>query len=578
MPFVLKQKLTDILLKSGMLTPEQMETALSVQKKEGGKLSDVMIRLGYLKEHDLLAALGESLSIPPLDLSKLKIPEDVIKLVPEQIARRYQIIPISRVGNLVTVATSDPLNILALDEIRALTNFELNTVLGSETQIAETIKHYYQPSAGKEVEEIIAGMEDAQFQILADESETVDSQQLLRMIEETPVIKLTNMFLEESVRQGASDVLIEPLEKMVRVRYRVDGLLREGKSPPKSMHNALISRIKVMAELDIAERRLPKDGRFKVKLLGKEVDFRVSIVPTSFGEKVALRVLDKSSATLDLDRLGFETKTLERLKSIASQPHGMILACGPTGSGKTTTLYSILHLVDSPEKNLVTVEDPVEYQMPGINQVTIDAGIGLTFAACLRSILRQDPDVIMVGEIRDYDTVDITIKAALTGHLVLSTLHTTDAAGSIIRLTNMGVEPFLISSSLLAVVAQRLTRLICSNCKKPYQLTEMMRQELRFPTSSEEAIFYRGEGCRLCAGTGYQGRTIIAEVLPVTAGIRNLVMEKAAEGRIKELGRKEGMLTLREHGIMLARNGVTTLEEVLRLTAPDQPLGDAEKS
>jgi type IV pilus assembly protein PilB len=407
--------------------------------------------------------------------------------------------------------------------------------------------------------------------ISAEESQS--STDILRISQDAPVVKVTNLLLTEALSQRASDILIEPLETELRVRYRIDGIWREGKRSPKVFQSAIVSRIKVMSDLDIAERRLPQDGRFKVKLGSREVDFRVSVLPTSRGEKVALRILDKSQATLDIEKLGFDEKSLGEIKKADSKPHGMILICGPTGCGKTTTLYSILQHVNSLEKNIVTVEDPVEYLIEGINQVSAKPDIGLTFASALRSILRQDPNIIMIGEIRDFDTVDIAIKAALTGHLVLSTLHTTTATGSIIRLVNMGVEPFLITSSLIMVGSQRLVRKICPNCKTQYEPSDEMLRKLKVEPEKGKARFYRGSGCSACLGTGYKGRTAIIEVLMLSPKIKSLILEGAQEYRIREEARKEGMRTLRENGIQNVLDGMTTIDEVLRVTVGEQDLG-----
>ncbi len=399
------------------------------------------------------------------------------------------------------------------------------------------------------------------------ESELTQAE-LLRLTQEAPVIKITNLLLAEAVKMKASDILIEPLENGLRVRYRIDGMLKEGsKRLPKRLHSALISRLKVMSDLNIAERRLPQDGRFKVKIQNREIDFRVSILPSNIGEKAALRILDKSQAMLNLDTLGFQDKPLKDIKAVAKKPHGMILICGPTGCGKTTTLYSILKYIDSPEKNIITVEDPVEYQLPGINQVMVRHDIGLVFANALRSILRQDPDIIMIGEIRDFETIDIAIKAALTGHLVLSTLHTTTASGSIVRLVNMGVEPFLITSSILLVGAQRLVRKICPACKEAYELKRDLTEKLKLKGKIKA---FRGAGCKTCQNTGYKGRVGLIETLLLTTPIRNLILERAQEHILMEAARKEGMKTLRENGLEKVLAGITTLEEILRVTVGDQ--------
>jgi len=394
----------------------------------------------------------------------------------------------------------------------------------------------------------------------------------LSMTQDAPVVKITNLILAEAVNFRASDILVEPLEHEVRVRYRVDGILQEAKRPPKTLHNAIVSRLKVMSNLDIAERRLPQDGRFKVRLHNREVDFRISVLPSSKGEKVALRILDKSQAMLDLEKLGFDKDSLEKIEQGAMKPHGMILVCGPTGCGKTTTLYSILEYINSPEDNVITVEDPVEYVIDGINQVTARPAIGLTFAGALRSILRQDPDIIMIGEIRDFETVDIAIKAALTGHLVLSTLHTTTAAGSVTRMLNMGVEPFLITSSLILVASQRLVRKICANCRESYELDADIAEKYNIKSGGKKVTLYRGKGCDGCRQTGYKGRIGLIEVLSLSPKIKELILESAQEYRINDQARIEGMKTLRENGIALALGGFTTMDEIVRVTVGDQDI------
>jgi len=422
------------------------------------------------------------------------------------------------------------------------------------------------------IESLIKGIsEDEKLEFLgAKGQESLDVEELTRLTQEAPVIKLTEALLKQGIEAKASDILIEPMEKTLRIRYRVDGVLREKESPPKKLQAPIVSRVKVISGLDIAEHRLPQDGRFKIKLEDREVDFRVSILPSTFGEKVALRILDKKTAMLDIAKLGFNEKSLDDLKNCAMKPHGMILVCGPTGSGKTTTLYSVLKHIDSPDKNIITVEDPVEYQLGGINQVTARPDIGLTFASTLRSMLRQDPDIIMVGEIRDFETVDIAIKAALTGHLVLSTLHTTTAPGSIVRLVNMGVEPFLITSSMICVVAQRLLRRICDKCKEPYSISDEMAKRLGADVSKKTTTFYRGKGCKSCFNMGYKDRIGICEVLILTPKVKELIIERAEEHKIKEQAIKEGMFSLRSDGIEKAIAGTTSLEEVLKTTIADQ--------
>ncbi len=566
----LKERLVNILTENKILTPDQLNKALEVQRREGGRLSNILVSLEFVKEKDLMLALSKSLNIPPINLSKLNIKPEVVKTIPEHVARHYQLIPISRIGDNLTVAVSDPLNIFALDDIRALTNYKVKSVLSTEDDIKEAIHRYYSKKAEEIVRDVIEN-KALKVEMVEEEKKELNTKRLLEMINEAPVVKITNMLLREGVQRKASDIFVEPLEKTMQVRYRVDGVLEMGESPPKRMHDAIVTRIKVMSKLNISEHRLPQDGRFKIKLPEKEVDFRVSVLPSSFGEKLALRILDKSALLLDVEKLGLEEQSLKVLKECAIRPHGMILVCGPTGCGKTTTLYSVLKCVDSPEKNLVTVEDPVEYQMDGINQVSALPEIGLTFAAALRSILRQDPDIIMVGEIRDFETVDIAIKAALTGHLVLSTLHTTDAAGSVVRLVNMGVEPFLITASTLMVGAQRLIRLLCPVCKEAYSVTVELKAKLALK-GAKELTFYRPKGCPKCNNTGYAGRIAIMEALKLTPGIKELILQKVPEMKLKNAARSEGMRTLRENGLAKAIKGITSLEEILRVTAPDEEL------
>ncbi|MDD5135865.1 MAG: ATPase, T2SS/T4P/T4SS family [Candidatus Omnitrophica bacterium] len=571
----LKDKLTKVLIERGLLKEGDLEKALSIQKEKGGSLSDVLVELGFVTRNDLMIALSHGFGIPPINLSRYKIDPDVIKLIPKKVAKNYKILPISKMGDRLMLAIADPLNILLLDDITTLTGLKINPVIATEKDISEAQRQYYDENAFTAIEKIVGDMKEASdIKLLEEEAElsVQNSSELLKITQDAPVVKITNLLLAEAVNLRSSDILIEPLEDQLRVRYRVDGVLREGRRSPIALHNAVISRLKVMSNLDIAERRLPQDGRFKAKLHGREVDFRISVIPSSRGEKIALRILDKSQATLDIDKLGFDTASLNEIRKAASRPHGMILMCGPTGCGKTTTLYSIMQHVNSPEKNIVTVEDPVEYLIEGVNQVTSRPEIGLTFAAALRSILRQDPNIIMIGEIRDFETVDIAIKAALTGHLVLSTLHTTTATGSVIRLINMGVEPFLITSSLILVGAQRLVRRVCPHCKEPYELAADMQARLNIKLEKGKRTFYRAKGCDLCFRTGYKGRVGLIEVLPATPKIRALILENAQEYRIREEARREGMMTLRENGIKNALDGVTTLEEVLRVTAGDQDL------
>jgi len=567
----LKDRLIEILINNKLLSEQQLNQAIDVQREKGGRLSEIIVQLRFVKENELISTLSEGLGFPLIDLKRFKIDYEIVKIIPPDVARHYQIIPVSKMGDTITLAMADPLNIFAIDHVKALTGYKINPIISSSQDILQTIEQTYPDSTKGVIDDLVKEMTSS-IELVKEESEILPSdQELDRISREAPVIKVTNMILEDAVKKKSSDILIEPFSKKLRVRFRIDGILHEEKAPGKSMHASIVSRIKVISDLNIAEHRLPQDGRFKVKFGNREVDFRVSILPSSLGEKVALRILDKNQAMLNIEKLGFSDDTITKLKKVSKLPHGMILVTGPTGSGKTTTLYSVLKFVDSPEKNIVTVEDPVEYQLEGINQVTARPEIKLTFAAALRSILRQDPNIIMIGEIRDYETVDIAIKSALTGHLVLSTLHTTTAPGAIVRLVNMGVEPYLINSSLVCVIAQRLVRKICNYCKESYLLKPEIAGSLKLDMSKiKKAEFFRGKGCAQCFNTGYSGRTGIAEVLLLTPKIRELILARAQEHEIKKQARAEGMHTLREDGMEAVLKGHTTLEEVLRVTAPDE--------
>jgi len=563
----LKERLTEILIDNKLITPQQLNQALEAQKKKGGRLSSIIVELGFIKEKDLIIALSQGLGLPLIDLKRIKIDAGVLNIIPAKICRHYQIIPISQMGNTLTIAMADPLNIFAIDALRNLTGFKINPIISTAEQILQAVDQFYPDTTSGIIQELIDEISESKIELIQEEKRTQPSdQELGHASRQGPVVRIANMILEQATKKRASDILIEPLLDSLRIRFRIDGILQVQESPPKSMHPLLVSRIKVLSELDIAEHRLPQDGRFKARIQNREVDFRVAILPSSKGEKVAIRILDKSQVCLDVERLGFDQESISKLKKAARYPHGMILACGPTGSGKTTTLYSILKLVDTPQKNLVTVEDPVEFQLEGINQVSINPEINLTFASALRSILRQDPNVIMIGEIRDFETVDIAIKSALTGHLVLSTLHTTTASGAIVRLVNMGVEPYLITSSLICVVAQRLVRRLCPKCKEKYELPKDTARNLQISFPSPLHL-YRPKGCRYCFNTGYSGRMGIVEVLFLSPNIKNLILSRTQEHQITQEACKEGMKTLRENAISLAQDGLTSLEEVLRVTA-----------
>ena len=568
----LKDHLTEVLVNSKLLSPEQLSQALDLQREKGGRLSEIIISLGLAKEKDLIAALSQGLGFPLIDLKRIKIDYEIAKLIPVDVARKNQVVAISKMGDSISVAMVDPLDIFAIDQIQSLTGYKINPIISSSEDISQAIEMTYPDSTSGLIDDLMREMSVSSLELIKEErTGTPSDKELVVMSRQAPVVQLTNMILQEAVYKKASDVLIEPFDKSLRVRFRIDGVLIEQKAPPKSVHPSIVSRIKVISGLNIAEHRLPQDGRFKIQLQDKEIDFRVSILPSSCGEKVAVRILDKFQASLNLEKLGFCQENIEKIKKVSKLPHGMMLVCGPTGSGKTTTLYSILKFVDSPEKNIVTVEDPVEYQLEGINQVTAKPDIGLSFALALRSILRQDPNVIMIGEIRDFETVDIAIKSALTGHFVLSTLHTTTASGSIARLMNMGVEPYLLTSSLVCVMAQRLVRKVCAYCKEKQPVKKEIMDSLKISLAkSENPEFFRGRGCPSCFNTGYAGRVGIAEVLVLTSKIRELILSRSQEHLIKLQARKEGMKTLREDGLEAALKGMTSLEEILRVTAPDE--------
>ncbi|MGB3081721.1 MAG: ATPase, T2SS/T4P/T4SS family [Candidatus Omnitrophota bacterium] len=566
----LSKKIFDLLVKKKMISAEDLKKAQKTYEEQGGKLSEILVKLGVISKDDLLTSVSEAIGLPLLDLSRLRVEVDILKLIPTRVVNLYKVLPISRMGNLLTVAMVDPMDVFALDDLKAITRLEISPILAGEDDMREAIRRLYERSADEEISEIVDNIQTARMETIAEES-GASSSELLRITEEAPVVKLTNLILSRAVKERASDILIEPMEANSRVRYRIDGVLCERQEPPKRFHLAIVSRIKVMSNLNIAERRLPQDGRFGIKVEDRRIDFRVSVIPSSMGEKVALRILDKGQAMIDLDQLGFREDDKKKIREAADRPHGMILVCGPTGCGKTTTLYSVLKYVDSPGKNLVTVEDPVEYELKGINQVTINDDIGLTFAGCLRSILRQDPDVVMVGEIRDFDTVDIAIKAALTGHLVLSTLHTNTASGSVIRLVNMGVEPFLMAASMELIAAQRLIRKLCDDCKEAYTPQEEVAKKYNlFDKSGKIPKIYRPKGCERCMNTGYRFRIGIIECIRMTTAVKDLLFRNAQEGEVKKVARQEGMTTLRENGIENVLKGVTSLEEVLRTTIEDR--------
>lgn len=563
------ERIAELLIEDGLLLPSQLEEVMDLQKKQGGRIVKILTAKGYVTEQDMVIAMGRCLDVPPINLAKVHPPEEIANLISKEIARSYKLAPVCKLGNKLFVAMADPMNVLALDDLRQRTKLEIIPMITTEKAIEDALSGVN--SGGMAMDQVMRdAAEEASEGVeeVKDNTGNLDLDRLRDQGEDGPVVKIVNMILIQALKEKASDIHIEPFEKTIKLRYRVDGNLIEASSPPKSLQLPMASRIKILAGLDIAERRLPQDGRFRIRVAGKEIDLRISFLPTIYGEKIVIRILDKSALSGSIDTLGLDERTFGLFKKAIDAPHGMILVTGPTGSGKTTTLYSVLQELNSPEYNIVTVEDPVEYQLVGINQVAVKAEVGLTFAGALRSILRQDPDIVMIGEIRDQETADIAVKAALTGHQVLSTLHTNDAAGAISRLDDMGIEPFLISSSVLLTCAQRLVRRICPNCKEEFVPEPDVFEKLEIPELIGET-FYRGAGCERCKGRGYSGRAAVMEVLPVSEAIRRLIVKRAPASVIKNQAVQEGMKTLRMAGIDKAREGITTLEEVLRTTSED---------
>jgi len=569
------ERIADALVEDGLLGANQVVELLEQQKKEGARLVKLIVEKAYVSEQDLAVCMGRVLNVTPINLARAHVPPDLVELFPRETMHTHRVIPISRLENRLFLAMADPLNVIALDDVKRITKLEITPLIAAEKAIADKLTAL-DAAKGGSMEDII---QDAQKQQEAEADadsvenirETVEDVSIDKLAasgEEAPVIKLANLMIVQAIKDRASDIHLEPFEKTMRLRYRVDGVLIDATPPPKQMQLALASRFKIMSSLDIAERRLPQDGRMRVKVSGKDYDLRVSILPTVHGEKIVLRVLDKTNLTASIDKLGLDPETFKNFKAAIDAPHGLILVTGPTGSGKTTTLYSALNELNSPVYNIITVEDPVEFQIPGINQVPTKKDIGLSFANALRSILRQDPDIIMIGEIRDTETAEIAIEAALTGHQVLSTMHCNDAPGAIARLDDMGIAPFLISSSVILSCAQRLMRRICSHCKEPVTYPDKMFNDLGIePATFSGVQLFRGRGCDRCKNSGYAGRMAIIEAMNINDQIRKLIIARASTREMAKVAVNQGMKTLRMVGLDRAREGISTLEQVLVVTS-----------
>jgi len=555
------------LLEEKRISQDSLDKASAQQKQSGGSLTANLIKVGAIAEEDLTQFLSELYNVPVVNLSQREIEPCVIKLIPGDVASKFQVVPVERVGRKLTVAMLNPSNIFAIDDIKFLTGLEVQPLISSESQIKKAIDQYY--DSADSLATVMKSMEE-DVELVEDRVEE-DVGGIVDEAEQAPIVKLVNSLITDAVRKRASDIHIEPYEKSLRVRFRIDGVLFEMMAPPFRMKAPIVSRLKIMAELDIAERRVPQDGRIRIRTLGKTIDLRVSTLPTIFGEKVVMRILDRSNLSIDLTAAGFEEKALDDFMRAIQSPYGIVLVTGPTGSGKTTTLYSALAKISTPEVNIMTAEDPVEYNIEGINQVQVHEEIGLTFASALKAFLRQDPNIVMVGEIRDLETGSIATKAALTGHLVLSTLHTNDAPSSINRMIDMGIEPFLVASSTNLILAQRLVRRICSQCKTEMELHPEVLRELGLDTEeAKETTFYEGTGCVECNNTGYKGRQGIFEVMPVSPTIRDLILDRAPTSEIAKQACEEGMLTLRQDALLKLKKGITTAEEVLKESAADE--------
>jgi len=564
------RRLGDLLVAEGLVTDVQLKQALAEQKGKTDKLGSLLVGLGFINEEQLIGFLSRQYGIPSITLSNLEIDSRTLRLVPAAIARKYEVLPVKRIGGSLTLAMADPTNVFALDDVAFMTNLQILPVVAPQAAIRTAIERHYQEQQASMSEMLSDITTESNVEVVSEEDQpnaNVNVFELKESADEAPVVKLVNMVLADAIKRGASDLHWEPYEKVFRIRFRMDGVLHEMLAPPKRLEPAIISRLKIMSNLDISERRVPQDGRIKLRFGAREIDFRVSILPTIFGEKAVLRILDKDSLQLDLTKLGFDAWSMDKFTAAIRQPYGMVLITGPTGSGKTTTLYSAIHTINSPEHNIMTAEDPVEYNLKGVNQVQVNEGVGRTFAATLRSFLRQDPDIILVGETRDLETAQISIRAALTGHLVFTTLHTNDCPSTVARLFDMGIQPFLLSSSLLLILAQRLGRKICKDCRQPYDAKE---EDLvpygHVPTGRGKVQLFKGKGCQTCNFTGMKGRVAIYEVMPISEALRDMILKNASTAELREGARKEGMKTLREAGLYKVLEGTTTVEEVLRVT------------
>ncbi|MDY6847505.1 MAG: type IV-A pilus assembly ATPase PilB [Thermodesulfobacteriota bacterium] len=561
-------RLGELLVRSQLITDDQLAQAIEDQKKQGGRLGSCLIKLGFIKDDELASFLSKQYGVPSINLEEFDIDPAILRLIPPDVAQKYQVIPVNRAGATLIIAMSDPSNIFAIDDIKFMTGYNIEVVVAPDVAIKAAIDQYYDQSAT--LADVMEDLDDIDLEVV-DEDDKFDVRELEKATEDAPVVKLVNLILTDAIKKKASDIHIEPYETTFRVRYRIDGVLYEVMKPPMKLKNAITSRLKIMAEMDIAERRLPQDGRIKIKLPGgKDMDFRVNCMPTLFGEKVVLRLLDKGNLQLDMTKLGYEEKALKWFKNEIHKPFGMVLVTGPTGSGKTVSLYSALSELNKVTDNISTAEDPVEFNFAGINQVQMHEEIGLNFAAALRAFLRQDPDIIMIGEIRDFETAEIGVKAALTGHMVLSTLHTNDAPSTINRLLNMGIEPFLVASAVNLITAQRLARRVCPECKEPEDIPKQSLIEAGVPGDEVDGLVcYRGTGCSHCNKTGYRGRIGLYQVMPMFEEIREMVLAGANTAEIKRESMRLGVKTMRQSALTKLREGVVSFEEVLRCTIAD---------